>query len=71
MVEVIFARHYAEAVAWEILLHDNVDTWFLALCEADPETGNLVAAVIDKLAADGPALGLRCTGFDGGPETRQ
>jgi hypothetical protein len=44
-------------VAWEILLHDDVDTWFLELCKEDPDSAELVAAAIDKLAADGPTLG--------------
>jgi hypothetical protein len=44
-------------VAWEIVLHDDVDAWFLELCKQDPDSAELVAAAIDKLAADGPTLG--------------
>lgn len=39
------------------MLHDAVDTWFLTLCKEDPESAALVAASIDKLSNDGPALG--------------
>ena len=45
------------AVAWEVLLHDDVAAWFLDLAEEDPETAALVEAAIDKLADDGPTLG--------------
>ena len=44
-------------MAWEILLHAEVDRWFLALCENDPDSGHLIAAAIDKLASEGPTLG--------------
>ena len=44
-------------MAWEIVLHDDVETWFLDLCTADPVSATLVAAAIDKLAEDGPTLG--------------
>jgi hypothetical protein len=44
-------------VAWVVLLHDAVDTWFLDLCKDDPASANLIAAAIDKLSEDGPTLG--------------
>lgn len=44
-------------MAWEVLLHEAVDVWFMDLCKADPDSAELVAAAIDKLAADGPTLG--------------
>jgi hypothetical protein len=44
-------------VAWEISLHDEVETWYLALCKTDPETADLIEDAIDQLAAEGPALG--------------
>ena len=44
-------------MAWEILLHEDVDAWFLGLCTEDPGSADLVAAAIDKLADDGPTLG--------------
>lgn len=39
------------------MLHGDVEAWFLDLCAADPDSANLVAAAIDKLAEDGPTLG--------------
>jgi hypothetical protein len=42
---------------WEVLLHEEVEAWFLALCEDDPPTANLVAAAIDLLGEEGPMLG--------------
>ena len=39
---------------WEVVLLDEVSDWFLAL---DRPTANLVAAAIDRLAAEGPSLG--------------
>jgi hypothetical protein len=44
-------------VAWEILLEEEVETWFLELCKSDPRTAELVSAAIDKLEHDGPMLG--------------
>jgi hypothetical protein len=44
-------------VAWEITLHHEVEAWYLALCESDPETGDLIEDAIDQLADEGPALG--------------
>lgn len=44
-------------MAWEIVLLESVDTWFLKLCESDPGTAALVEQAIDRLAAAGPSLG--------------
>jgi hypothetical protein len=44
-------------VAWEVRLHHEVEVWFLALCESDPETADLIEDAIDLLADEGPALG--------------
>jgi hypothetical protein len=44
-------------VAWEIVLLEPVDTWFLKLCESDPGTAALVEQAIDRLATAGPTLG--------------
>jgi hypothetical protein len=42
---------------WEVSLHPEVERWFLALCEDDAVTADLVAEAIDILADQGPALG--------------
>jgi hypothetical protein len=42
---------------WEISLHQEVETWYLTICESDPETADLIEQAIDQLAAEGPALG--------------
>jgi hypothetical protein len=44
-------------VAWEVRLHHEVEVWFLALCESDSETADLIEDAIDQLADEGPALG--------------
>jgi hypothetical protein len=44
-------------VAWEVTLHHEVAAWYLALCESDPETADLIEDAIDQLADEGPALG--------------
>ncbi|MBG6138440.1 type II toxin-antitoxin system RelE/ParE family toxin [Longispora fulva] len=44
-------------MSWEILLHEDVDRWFLDLCVSDLDTANLVMDAIDKLAEDGPTIG--------------
>ena len=48
---------YADRVAWDVVLDEEVETWFLDLCKTDPDSGNLIAAAIDKLSDDGPVLG--------------
>jgi len=42
---------------WEIRLHPEVESWFLDLCESDPESADLVEDAVDLLAERGPALG--------------
>ncbi|MET9516819.1 type II toxin-antitoxin system RelE/ParE family toxin [Streptomyces sp. NPDC002994] len=44
-------------VAWEIVLLEPVNEWFLTLAESDPETAVLVERAIDRLATIGPGLG--------------
>lgn len=44
-------------MAWEVVLLDEVDEWFMGLVEDDPDSAELVAAAIDKLADAGPTLG--------------
>src|SRR5215467_9618455 len=44
-------------MAWEVSLHPEVETWYLALCESDPGTADLIEDAIDQLADEGPALG--------------
>jgi hypothetical protein len=44
-------------VAWEVILLEPVETWFLKLCESDPATAALVEHAIDRLAEAGPGLG--------------
>jgi hypothetical protein len=43
-------------MAWEVSLHPEVEAWYLALCENDPETADLIEDAIDQLADEGPAL---------------
>ncbi len=42
---------------WEVSLHQEVETWYLSICESDPETADLIEQAIDQLAAEGPTLG--------------
>ncbi|HEX6686791.1 MAG TPA: type II toxin-antitoxin system RelE/ParE family toxin [Candidatus Limnocylindrales bacterium] len=42
---------------WEVLLVDEVVSWFEGLMKADWESACLVEQAIDALAADGPSLG--------------
>jgi hypothetical protein len=44
-------------MAWEVVLLDEVDEWFMGLVEHDPNSAELVAAAIDRLADAGPMLG--------------
>jgi hypothetical protein len=53
----ILVLGYIRLVAWEIVLLEPVDTWFLKLCESDPDTAALVEQAIDRLAIAGPSLG--------------
>nr|WP_300013159.1 type II toxin-antitoxin system RelE/ParE family toxin [Pseudonocardia sp.] len=42
---------------WEVLLHPEVESWFLGLCRDDPATAARIAEAIDLLAERGPGLG--------------
>jgi len=44
-------------MAWTVILVDEVTEWYLNLADHDRETAKLVAAAIDLLEAEGPALG--------------
>ncbi|MEV0403451.1 type II toxin-antitoxin system RelE/ParE family toxin [Actinoallomurus sp. NPDC050550] len=44
-------------MAWEVILLEPVETWFLKLCESEPDSASLVEQAIDRLAAVGPTLG--------------
>jgi hypothetical protein len=44
-------------VAWNVILVDEVDDWFMDLVHNDSKTAELVAAAVDQLEADGPTLG--------------
>ncbi|MFJ5921647.1 type II toxin-antitoxin system RelE/ParE family toxin [Kitasatospora sp. NPDC092948] len=44
-------------MTWEVSLHEAVDAWFVRLSESEPEAADQVAAAIDILADEGPALG--------------
>ncbi|MFI2665096.1 helix-turn-helix domain-containing protein [Micromonospora carbonacea] len=40
-----------------MILHPEVEAWFLLLCRSDPASADLVSEAIDLLAEHGPALG--------------
>jgi hypothetical protein len=42
---------------WDVILLEPVETWFLKLCESEPDSAALIEQAIDRLAAVGPALG--------------
>jgi hypothetical protein len=42
---------------WEVSLHQEVETWYLSICESDPETADLIEQAIEQLTAEGPTLG--------------
>lgn len=44
-------------MTWEISLHSEVESWFLAVCADDPESGNLIELALDHLCEEGPAAG--------------
>lgn len=44
-------------MAWEIVLLEPVESWFLKLCESDPDSATSIERAIDRLAEVGPALG--------------
>lgn len=37
-------------------LHDDVDAWFVKLCEQDPQSADLVEEAIDHLVREGPPV---------------
>ncbi|RKN28146.1 type II toxin-antitoxin system RelE/ParE family toxin [Micromonospora musae] len=43
--------------SWEVNLTEEVEDWLLDLSKSDPDSANQVAAAIDMLEAEGPALG--------------
>jgi hypothetical protein len=42
---------------WEVRLHPEVEEWYLAVCESEPETGDLIEDAIDQLVEEGPTVG--------------
>jgi hypothetical protein len=44
-------------MAWNVILIDEVDDWFMGLVHHDAKTAELVTAAIDQLETDGPTLG--------------
>ncbi len=42
---------------WEVVLHEEVEAWFIRLCEDDPGSADQVEKAIDCLAREGPPLG--------------
>lgn len=44
-------------MAWEIVLTREVEEWFLALSETDPQAADSVEDIIGVLEAEGPTLG--------------
>lgn len=42
---------------WEVSLTEEVEEWFLRLSKDDPDSAAQVAAAVDMLAEEGPALG--------------
>ncbi|GAA3766234.1 hypothetical protein GCM10022225_60710 [Plantactinospora mayteni] len=43
--------------SWGVNLTEEVDVWYLELCKTDPGSAEQVAAAIDMLTEEGPALG--------------
>jgi hypothetical protein len=44
-------------VGWQVLLHPEVEAWFLGLCRDDPITADGISDAIDQLVELGPGLG--------------
>ena len=42
---------------WEVLLLEEVETWYLDLCEREAEVTEKVEEAIEALVAEGPTLG--------------
>jgi hypothetical protein len=55
--DIIEHRCHTAAMAWTVILLDEVTDWYLDLIEREPRTAGLVEAAIDMLAAKGPRLG--------------
>jgi hypothetical protein len=47
----------SDVTDWDVVLHEDVDTWFARLCGEDPESADLIEEAIDHLAREGPRLG--------------
>ena len=55
---VVTCWRYSRGVSsWQISLTEEVDRWYLELCETDPDSAEQIAAAIDTLAEEGPTLG--------------
>ncbi|MFG1924622.1 type II toxin-antitoxin system RelE/ParE family toxin [Cryptosporangium sp. NPDC048952] len=44
-------------MAWDVILLEPVESWYLKLCEEDVRTAALIEQAIDRLAEAGPTLG--------------
>lgn len=44
-------------MAWDFILLQPVESWFLKPCESDLDTAALIERAIDRLAEAGPTLG--------------
>lgn len=44
-------------MVWTVILIEEVEDWYMALVEDDPETAVQVAAALDLLEREGPTLG--------------
>lgn len=44
-------------MAWDVVLLDEVEEWYLGLVGSDAEAATAVTAAIDLLESDGPSLG--------------
>ena len=44
-------------MGWQVLLHPEVEAWFLGLCRNDPITADGISDAIDQLVENGPGLG--------------
>ncbi len=42
---------------WQVLLHPEVEAWFLGLCRDDPDSADRIAEAVELLAERGPGLG--------------
>lgn len=42
---------------WEVLLFQEVEDWYLDLCEREPDLADRVTEAIEALVAEGPTLG--------------